>query len=667
MAGKNDQGQPFEEKHVYSRFFPRPEGADDKDYVPDSPFGKAVADDDASEASSVTLAAEEPSMVRYTNTINVRMEDIQQSVDDCYHPSVFKFNSFVESNEQERYEALQRYVNEITAAEKAEKDKAAEAARAEGPHFRLTSSTEIYTGMTAPQADRKRPRESHDQLMTNIDSDAMDIDKNENEEKEDDAVNGVGAEEAPNQLQAPANKRLRLAESVNLSCFQAIIDYDDKDAVAKALYECRPLNICIGQKMTDDEKATKTKEFSKWLNTQVPKYFLPLEARRHMQKYAEERLDYARAVGLTIEDIFIGQPCQPTWRGDGWRPATEKLHSFLQRGMLAHEYSAELSEAMEMEVMKKGNMRLIMAIDSGVTINELYIGEDLLPNWLSKEQPRSLAFPPDTNRRMSTDMEPESNVKYTSIPDHPIHDSAPNDSVPSGEALPAEITGMMTPGKETDSEKSTNGVSIDEDEVYGDSCNDNECNDDGSNDETSDDEASDEESPNEEESGEDETSEEESSEEESSVHDSSNNDSTDDGSGCATAVTKLSNGSAEPANIVHDVEIMGERHDLEVCVAAYDDSESDLAEMLEAEFALDGATRSLFDDDERRDIVQVEVEGLDLVVRDPAEFNEGVRGAVVSNGADQIQTPDPPNSSEAGEEVETVIGSDDESDVSEEL
>lgn len=676
MAGENDQSQPFEEKHVYSRFFPRPEGADDKNYVPDSPFGKAVADDDdASDASSVTLAAEEPSVVRYTNTINVSMEDIQQAVNDCYHPSVFKFNSFVESNEQERYEAMQRYVNEVTAAKKAEKDKAAEAASAEGPHFHPTPSTATHAGMTAPQVDRKRPRESHDQLMTNIDSDAMDIDKNENAEKEDDAANGVEAEKASNQLQAPANKRLRLAESVNLSCFQATIDYDDKDAVAKALSEYRPLNTFIGQKMTDDEKATKTKEFSKWLNTQIPKHFLPLEARRFLQKYADERLDCARAMSLTINDIYIGQPCLPTWGSDGWDASTQDLHSFVQSNIVAHEYSAELSKAMEMDIMRKGNMRIMMAIDSGVNISELYIGEDLLPNWLNKEQPRSPTFPPDTNRLMSTDMELESNVKDTPIPDHPIHNSKPNDSEPAGEALPAETTGMMTPGEETVSDPT--GVTITSSEIYEGYRLEDERNNDRSNDEASNDEASDEESPNEEESGEDESSEEESSEEESSeeessVHDSNNNDSTDydsddSGFGYAAVVTELIRSSAEPPNIVHDVEIMGERHDVEVCVAAYGDSESDLAEMLEAEFALDGATRSLFDDDEQQEIVEVEVEGLDLAVRDPAEFNEVVRGTVASRGSGQIQTPDPSDISEAGEEVGLVIGADDESDVSEEL
>ncbi|RDA85272.1 hypothetical protein CP532_2357 [Ophiocordyceps camponoti-leonardi (nom. inval.)] len=131
-------------------------------------------------------------------------------------------------------------------------------------------------------------------------------------------------------------------------------------------------------------------DFKKFLSNSVPIEFITDQVRHFLRREGNKRLELAREAGAQLADLYIGDDCLPTWEGrEVWNSDEGTLHAAMQDSLVDYDVSRSLGDLVQGEMVDKGNMRLRMARDEGVGLDELFIGNNLLPGWKTTEDDES--------------------------------------------------------------------------------------------------------------------------------------------------------------------------------------------------------------------------------------------------------------------------------------
>ncbi|RFU80667.1 hypothetical protein TARUN_1552 [Trichoderma arundinaceum] len=134
----------------------------------------------------------------------------------------------------------------------------------------------------------------------------------------------------------------------------------------------------------DETESTATGDrasFEEFLARALPTKLIATDVAEYIQRESNIRLKTARQEGVTLDNVFIGRDCLPTWIGMSWDPEKETLHCAIQDRLLDFEVSGILGDVLRKELMDKGNRRLEEARQLGIDIADIIIGKGLLATW----------------------------------------------------------------------------------------------------------------------------------------------------------------------------------------------------------------------------------------------------------------------------------------------
>ncbi|EHK19652.1 uncharacterized protein TRIVIDRAFT_128572, partial [Trichoderma virens Gv29-8] len=125
--------------------------------------------------------------------------------------------------------------------------------------------------------------------------------------------------------------------------------------------------------------------FAEFLSRAVPSKLIAGDVAEYIQRESNVRLETARQEGISLDEVFIGMDCLPTWIGMQWDPQRESLHCAIQDRLMDLEVSSILGDTLREELIDKGNRKLEEARQLGMTLEDITIGKGLLATWRTLE------------------------------------------------------------------------------------------------------------------------------------------------------------------------------------------------------------------------------------------------------------------------------------------
>ncbi|OPB44975.1 hypothetical protein A0O28_0091130 [Trichoderma guizhouense] len=350
--------------------------------------------------------------------------------------------------------------------------------------------------------------------------------------------------------------------------------------------------------------------FAEFLSRTLPSRLISGDVAKYIQRESNVRLETARQEGITLDTVFIGMDCLPTWIGMHWDPQRESLHCAIQDRLMDVEVSSTLGDVLRKDLIGKGNRKLEEARQLGLGIEDITIGKGLLATWDGLSSTQETVYGLETP--------PEETSTGTTVQDSSV----------IGQAETPE-SDMITISSASEAPNSPEIV-YDSSSTY-DSCSDFSSSSGGNSSSTEDDEEVDD-----------------------IIH--MNN--------VVNIQPEYSESDDEAPHILHDVEVVGsfEGHpdvDLEVYLVEDDEEVEGLPEL---ELAIDGdAFIHYFGDD---DLMEVEIPGMDLQCSldvPPDQSDEGhnnTKGGppleeIEDNSDDQVMDED--EDEDEGGEQNTII------------
>ncbi|KAI6778600.1 uncharacterized protein J7T54_003379 [Emericellopsis cladophorae] len=120
-------------------------------------------------------------------------------------------------------------------------------------------------------------------------------------------------------------------------------------------------------------------EFRGFTSTSFPALMLPVETRLALIETGHRRLGIAREQKIMLVDLYIDEHCLPMWSTFYWDPQEISLHDHLQERFAAVDLVRNIGEPLQSDLVVKANQKLDVARDLGLTIDDIKIGDDLLP------------------------------------------------------------------------------------------------------------------------------------------------------------------------------------------------------------------------------------------------------------------------------------------------
>ncbi|KAF3066894.1 hypothetical protein CFAM422_008995 [Trichoderma lentiforme] len=313
------------------------------------------------------------------------------------------------------------------------------------------------------------------------------------------------------------------------------------------------------QRHEADTEATQGQPtFAEFLSRTLPSRLISGDVAKYIQRESNIRLETARQEGITLDTVFIGMDCLPTWIGMHWDPQRESLHCAIQDRLMDVEVSSTLGDVLRKDLIEKGNRKLEEARQLGLGIEDITIGKGLLATWNGLASTQEMAYGLETP--------PEETSIGTTVQDSSVFGQE--------ETPESEIITISSASEAPNSPE----IVYDSSSTY-DSCSDSSSS-----------------------SGDNSSSTEDDEEVDDIIHMHN----------IVNTQPEYSESDDEAPHILHDVEVVGgfEGHpdvDLEVYLVEDDEEVEDLPEL---ELAIDGdAFIHYFGDD---DLMEVEIPGMDL-------------------------------------------------------
>ncbi|KAL7907879.1 hypothetical protein GGI35DRAFT_486855 [Trichoderma velutinum] len=167
--------------------------------------------------------------------------------------------------------------------------------------------------------------------------------------------------------------------------------------------------------------------FAEFLSRTLPSRLISGDVAEYIQRESNVRLETARQEGISLDDIFIGMDCLPTWVGMHWDPQRESLHCAIQDRLMDVEVSSTLGDVLRRDLIEKGNWKLEEARQLGLGIEDITIGKGLLATWTlsNQETAYGLETPPEETR-IGTTVQHSSAFGRGETPESEIPTEAPN-------------------------------------------------------------------------------------------------------------------------------------------------------------------------------------------------------------------------------------------------
>ncbi|KAG9253074.1 uncharacterized protein F5Z01DRAFT_689183 [Emericellopsis atlantica] len=150
-----------------------------------------------------------------------------------------------------------------------------------------------------------------------------------------------------------------------------------------------PMEIDLTEDSDQSEDAEVTQarqarldEFRGFTAASFPALMLPIETRLASIESCTRRLGIAREEKVMLVDLYIDEHCLPMWSMFSWDPEEVSLHDHLQERFAAVGLVRNMGEPLQSDLVVKANKRLDVARDLGLTIDDIHIGDDLLPSWV---------------------------------------------------------------------------------------------------------------------------------------------------------------------------------------------------------------------------------------------------------------------------------------------
>ncbi|POR31887.1 Uncharacterized protein TPAR_07895, partial [Tolypocladium paradoxum] len=142
-----------------------------------------------------------------------------------------------------------------------------------------------------------------------------------------------------------------------------------------------------GRERNDEPSANSTAvgDFAEFLRNTVPTALIPRPLFSYLYREANARLDMAKAEGVGLADLAIGEDCLPTWPTLHWDPEVESLHASIQNRLIDFEVSRDLGNLVQRDIVTKGNVKLAEARELRVDVQDIVIGANLLPTWHAEQ------------------------------------------------------------------------------------------------------------------------------------------------------------------------------------------------------------------------------------------------------------------------------------------
>ncbi|KAG8409918.1 hypothetical protein J3458_018993 [Metarhizium acridum] len=127
--------------------------------------------------------------------------------------------------------------------------------------------------------------------------------------------------------------------------------------------------------------AARIEALSESLHNSLPLGLIPYKLAEALRHHSNHRLQLAREQGIKLEHLYIGTDCLPTWSTLYWDPENESLHNTIQMHLLHLQLAQKLGEFLQQQIRDKSNRRLRQALALGIKLENIFIGESLLPEW----------------------------------------------------------------------------------------------------------------------------------------------------------------------------------------------------------------------------------------------------------------------------------------------
>ncbi|KAJ6787070.1 hypothetical protein PWT90_10207 [Aphanocladium album] len=121
------------------------------------------------------------------------------------------------------------------------------------------------------------------------------------------------------------------------------------------------------------------------IGNSIPFLFIETDLRKSIQISGNRILDIATALGVNLDAVSIDSNCLPSWPDRAWDPEVQSLHQTIQSRLMERQNAEELGPTMRNTIVKLGNERIEEALQLGLELRHLAIGDDLLPTWPDRD------------------------------------------------------------------------------------------------------------------------------------------------------------------------------------------------------------------------------------------------------------------------------------------
>ncbi|UZP34706.1 hypothetical protein NXS19_002522 [Fusarium pseudograminearum] len=123
------------------------------------------------------------------------------------------------------------------------------------------------------------------------------------------------------------------------------------------------ISSCIPSSDTIDgsDLPSRVKEFSERCLNSLPLNLMTADFKNYLFYNSNQRLEEAKASGVDLDDIAVGNDCLPTWSGRTWDPTTESLHGIIQSRLATQDEAQQAGKLARDDIIWKTGVKLYEA------------------------------------------------------------------------------------------------------------------------------------------------------------------------------------------------------------------------------------------------------------------------------------------------------------------
>ncbi|KAM0237123.1 hypothetical protein ACHAPO_004466 [Fusarium lateritium] len=139
------------------------------------------------------------------------------------------------------------------------------------------------------------------------------------------------------------------------------------------------ISSCIPSSETLDgiDLTARVKEFSERHLNSLPLNLMAADFKNYYFYNSNQRLEEAKASGVDLDDIAVGDDCFLTWCGRTWDPAAESLHDIIQSRLATRDEAQQAGSLVREDIIWKTGVKLYEASVQGIPLKDIYMGLNL--------------------------------------------------------------------------------------------------------------------------------------------------------------------------------------------------------------------------------------------------------------------------------------------------